>query len=179
MSQCTGIITYLVQCTLNIDESHRHQTEISVIARRAVACCSICTTILRSTNQTSYKQRRTDLERQTLRTAASTDRLSVGTCLPFWSHHNSYMSWGTFLVTGCCNGHNLYGTFSPSAAVHEWSLQLQSGLLPEKEPCLQEHIHSMTITQLFSPIRVSQYYFLRRMYGSVDKTQAEQTNSRA
>jgi hypothetical protein len=67
----------------------------------------------------------------------------------------------------------LHGTFSPSTAVHEWSLQLQSGLLPEKEPCLQERIHSMTVTQLFSPIRVSQYYFLSRMYGNVDTTQAE------
>lgn len=74
---------------------------------------------------------------KTLRTAAPRDRLSNGTCLPFWSHHNSCMSWGMFPVTRCCSGRNSHGTFSPSTAVHEWSLQLQSGLLPEKEPFLQ------------------------------------------
>jgi hypothetical protein len=70
-------------------------------------------------------------------TMASTDRMSFGTCLPFWSHHDNCMSWGTFPATGCCSGRNSHGTFSPLTAVHEWSLQLQSGLLPEKEPILQ------------------------------------------
>jgi len=58
------VIMYLVQCILNIGISHWHQTEISVIARRAVTCCGICTVMFRNINKTSYKQRRADLERQ-------------------------------------------------------------------------------------------------------------------
>jgi hypothetical protein len=57
---------YLVQCILNIGDSHWQQTEISVTARIAVNYWSICTAILRNINQTSYKQRRADLEGQIL-----------------------------------------------------------------------------------------------------------------